>query len=52
MIDTRTLVPISEMEKIIKKNAITILKLRFFNEVIAAYASEYEKEIDYTRQVK
>lgn len=51
LIDTRTLVPISEMEKIIKKNAITILKLRFFNEVIAAYTSEYENEIKYTRKV-
>lgn len=52
LIDTRTLIPISEMEKVIKRNAITVLKLRFFNEIIKAYASEYDREINYTNNVK
>jgi hypothetical protein len=39
LIDPRQLLPLSEMERIIKRNAITTLKLRFFNKVIKAYSA-------------
>ena len=51
LIDTRTLVPLYEMEKIIKMNAITILKLRFFNRVIEDYAKEFDSKIEYIRSI-
>ena len=41
LIDARELVPLAEMEKIIKENAMTLLKLNFFNEIIRAYEKNY-----------
>ena len=49
LIDPRQLLPLSSMTKVIKRNAITILKLRFFNEVLKRYSNEHDKTINFTR---
>ena len=42
LIDPRQLVPLTEIERVIKRNALTIFKLRFFNEVIEEYSRNKE----------
>lgn len=49
LIDARELLPLSEMENVIRRNAITVLKLRFFNEVLNEYSKDYNKSINYIR---